>query len=108
MGRVGSALDNAVAESFFSTLEHELLSRHRFATRAEARRRVARWIDEWYNPRRRLRRVEPDGLRRATCHLQSQCDLPLGAGSPTTRSHGPARRSDSYVCRMAAAWLRSL
>ena len=53
MGRVGSALDNAVAESFFSTLEHELLSKHRFATRTEARRRVARWIDEWYNPRRR-------------------------------------------------------
>jgi putative transposase len=53
MGRVGSALDNAVAESFFSTLEHELLRKHRFATRAEARRRVARWIDEWYNARRR-------------------------------------------------------
>ena len=53
MGRVGSALDNAVAESFFSTLEHELLRKHRFATRVEARRRVARWIDEWYNPRRR-------------------------------------------------------
>ncbi len=53
MGRVGCALDNAVAESFFSTLEHELLSKHRFATRAEARRRVARWIDEWYNARRR-------------------------------------------------------
>jgi transposase InsO family protein len=53
MGRVGSALDNAAAESFFSTLEHELLSRHRFATRAQARRTVARWIDEWYNPRRK-------------------------------------------------------
>ena len=37
MGRVGSALDNAAAESFFSTLEHELLSRRRFVTRAEAR-----------------------------------------------------------------------
>jgi putative transposase len=53
MGRVGSALDNAVAESFFSTLEHEPLPKYRFATRAEARRRVARWIDEWYNPSRR-------------------------------------------------------
>jgi transposase InsO family protein len=53
MGRVGSALDNAVAESFFSTLEHELLSRRRFATRAEARRAVATWIDQFYNPRRR-------------------------------------------------------
>jgi putative transposase len=53
MGRVGSALDNAPAESFFSTLEVELLRKHRFATRVEARRRVARWIDAWYNPRRR-------------------------------------------------------
>lgn len=52
-GRVGSALDNAVAESFFSTLEHELLSRRRFATRAEARRAVATWIDQFYNQRRR-------------------------------------------------------
>jgi transposase InsO family protein len=53
MGRVASALDNAAAESFFSTLEHELLTRNRYATRAQARRGVARWIDEFYNPRRR-------------------------------------------------------
>ena len=53
MGRVGCALDNAAAESFFSTLEHELLTRHTYATRVDARRAVARWIDEIYNPRRR-------------------------------------------------------
>ena len=41
MGRVGSALDNAAAESFNSTLEHELLSRRRFATKDQARREVA-------------------------------------------------------------------
>ena len=52
MGRVGSALDNAAAESFNSTLEHELLSRHRFVTKADARRAVARFIDA-YNHRRR-------------------------------------------------------
>jgi transposase InsO family protein len=52
MGRVGSALDNAVAESFNSTLEHELLSRQRFATKTDARRAVARFIDA-YNHRRR-------------------------------------------------------
>jgi transposase InsO family protein len=52
MGRVGSALDNAAAESFNSTLEHELLSRRRFATKADARRAVARFIDA-YNHRRR-------------------------------------------------------
>lgn len=53
MGRVGCALDNAAAESFFSTLEHERLSRHSYATRAEARQDVARWIDDFYNRRRK-------------------------------------------------------
>ena len=52
MGRVGSALDNAAAESFNSTLEWELLSRRRFATRDQARREVAAFIDA-YNHRRR-------------------------------------------------------
>lgn len=52
MGRVGSALDNAAAESFNSTLEWELLSRKRFATKDQARREVARFIDA-YNHRRR-------------------------------------------------------
>jgi putative transposase len=52
MGRVGSALDNAAAESFNSTLEHELLSRQRFETKDQARRAVARFVDA-YNHRRR-------------------------------------------------------
>ena len=52
MGRVGSALDNAAAESWNSTLEHELLSRRRFATKDQARRAVAEFIDA-YNHRRR-------------------------------------------------------
>jgi transposase InsO family protein len=52
MGRVGSALDNAAAESFNSTLEHELLSRRAFATKDQARREVAAYIDN-YNHRRR-------------------------------------------------------
>jgi putative transposase len=52
MGRVGSALDNAVAESFNSTLEFELLSKHRFASKAEARRAVAGYIDRYNRTRR--------------------------------------------------------
>jgi putative transposase len=52
MGRVGSALDNAAAESWNSTLEHELLSRRQFETKDQARRHVARFIDA-YNHRRR-------------------------------------------------------
>jgi len=53
MGRVGSCFDNAAAESFFSTLEHEVLSRHHFATKAEARAVVLAWCHEFYNIRRR-------------------------------------------------------
>jgi putative transposase len=52
MGRVGSALDNAAGESFNSTLEHELLSRRHFATKDQARREIARFVDA-YNHRRR-------------------------------------------------------
>ena len=53
MGRAGCALDNAAAESFFSTLQHERLSRRSYPTRAQARRDVAAWIDQWYNRHRR-------------------------------------------------------
>ena len=52
MSRVGSALDNSAAESFNSTLEHELLSRRHFTTKDQARKEVAAFIDN-YNHRRR-------------------------------------------------------
>ena len=51
MGRTGSCLDNAVAESFFATLKVELVDRHHYRTRAEARASIFRWI-AWYNQRR--------------------------------------------------------
>ncbi len=49
-GSVGDAYDNAMAESFFSTLEAELLSRRRFASQAEARMACFSYIEGWYNP----------------------------------------------------------
>jgi len=52
MGRTGSALDNAAAESFNSTVEFELLRGNVFATREQARRAVAGWIDEYNMVRR--------------------------------------------------------
>jgi hypothetical protein len=42
-GRVGSCFDNAASEALFSTLEHEVLSRHHFATKAQARAVVTAW-----------------------------------------------------------------
>jgi len=61
MGRPGSALDNAVIESWHSTLEFELRSREMFATRAQARARVAAWIDDYNRHRRHsaLRMMSP-------------------------------------------------
>jgi transposase InsO family protein len=52
MGRPGSALDNAVIESWHSTLEFELRRVQHFATREQARTAVAAWIED-YNTRRR-------------------------------------------------------
>ena len=53
MGTVGDAYDNAMAESFFASLECELLDRRSFKTKTEARLAVFTWIEGWYNPRRR-------------------------------------------------------
>ena len=52
MGQVGSALDNAVIESWHSTVEFELRDLERFTTKAQARRRVAAWIEEYNHDRR--------------------------------------------------------
>ena len=52
-GTVGDAYDNALAESFFATLECELLDRRRFRTQAEARVAIFRYIEGWYNLHRR-------------------------------------------------------
>jgi len=53
MGSVGDAYDNALCESFFATLECELLERKRFRNQAEAKMAVFDFIEAWYNPRRR-------------------------------------------------------
>jgi len=53
MSRTGNCYDNAVAESFFSTLEFELVMRTDWHTRAEARAAVFEYIETWYNPKRR-------------------------------------------------------
>jgi putative transposase len=52
MGRPGSALDNAVIESWHSTLEWELRSLRKFATRTEARAAVAAWVEDYNHVRR--------------------------------------------------------
>jgi putative transposase len=53
MGSIGDAYDNAMCESFFATLECELLARRKFKTKAEVRMAVFEFIEGWYNPGRR-------------------------------------------------------
>jgi len=53
MGTVGDAYDNAMAESFFASLECELIDRRSFRSKTEARMALFTWIEGWYNPRRR-------------------------------------------------------
>jgi transposase InsO family protein len=67
MGRAGSALDNAVIESWHSTLEFELRSLEHFTSRAEARARIAAWIDD-YNRHR----------RHSALQMRSPIDFELG------------------------------
>ena len=50
---MGDAYNNAMCESFFATLECELLERRRFRSQAEARMAVFQFIEDFYNPSRR-------------------------------------------------------
>jgi putative transposase len=72
MGTVGDAYDNAMAESFFATLECELIDRRSWKTKAQARLDIFTWIESWYNPMRRhsgLGQRSPNVFERS---LQSQ------------------------------------
>src|SRR5260370_12987725 len=53
MGSGGDCFDNAMCESFFATLECELLDRRHFKTQIEARMAIFEFIEGWYNPHRR-------------------------------------------------------
>lgn len=52
MGATGVCWDNSVAESWFGTMKRELAHRRRWASRADARRDLIRWIEGWFNARR--------------------------------------------------------
>ncbi len=82
MGRPGSALDNAVIESWHSTLEFELRRGSRFATRAGARRAVVDWIDD-YN---RTRRHSALGMRSPIAYEQALTSPPPDQDQESTRA----------------------
>lgn len=79
MGSVGDAYDNAMAESFFATLEREVLHRRRFRSQSEAKMAIFEWIEGWYNPHRRhsaLGYRSPMSYERA--HVRSSSPMPRG------------------------------
>jgi putative transposase len=75
MGGVGTAYDNAAAESLFATIKRELVHRHRLPTRAAARTAIFEFIEVFYN-RRRLHSaigyVSPDAFERGFRHEQEE------------------------------------
>ena len=93
MGSVGDAYDNAMAESFFATLEREVLNRRRFKSQAEARMAIFEWIEGWYNPHRRhsgLGYRSPVNYERA--HHQARvlmAELPAPAAAAPTSGKLP-------------------
>ena len=88
-GSVGDCYDNAMAESFFATLECELIDRRSFRTRAEAMRALFDFIEGWYNPRRRhsaLGYLSPNDFERAATAASVRDG---GPNSPRCRPPGP-------------------
>lgn len=83
MGTVGDAYDNAMAESFFASLECELIDRRSWKSKADARTALFTWIEGWYNPRRRhsaLNYLSPINFERK--HVEQE-NLPQEHGLPT-------------------------
>jgi len=94
MGSVGDAYDNAMCESFFATLECELLDRHRFPTQVEARMSVFDFIEGWYNTQRRHSALDYDSPidyeRRHAATISTSVPKTGFAGCPQSHDLGPA------------------
>jgi putative transposase len=89
MGSVGDCYDNALCESFFATLECELLARTRWPDPAAARQAIFDFIEGWYNTRRRhssIGYVSPAAFERA--HVTPT--IAEGAGADAQNASAPA------------------
>jgi len=98
-GSAGDCYDNAMAESFFATLECELIDRRSFQTQSEARRAIFEFIEGWYNPKRRhsaLGYLSPNDFEhRAAMSPAERRDStrldPVRIGHPEVHNHPPRR-----------------
>ncbi len=105
MGSVGDCFDNAMAESFFATLECELLDRTKWATHAEARSAVFAFIEGWYNTRRRhsaLGYLSPLDFERLRETAPADGDRPGEALEPAVRVAPDAPAPAGVVTGVAA------
>ena len=108
-GSAGDCYDNAMAESFFATLECELIKRRSFQTQAEARVAIFAFVESWYNTKRRhsgLGYLSPNEFERRTAATarQAQGDArgrdrtglePCQIGRPGIHNHPPGEPSTS-------------
>ena len=100
-GSAGDCYDNAMAESFFATLECELIDRRSFHTQAQARMAIFEYLESWYNTRRlhpALGYLSPNEFERraaAACpmgtedHRQQTTLEPFRIGRPGIQNHPP-------------------
>ena len=119
MGTAGDAYDNAMCESFFATLECELLDRRRFKNHAEAEMAVFDFIEGFYNSRRRhsslgylspvdyeRRHARDPGTRQPAVVLAAVKDKPSGRPKPGPSLPAAARDSRIFVRAGTEEWLR--
>ena len=94
MGSTGDCFDNAMCESFFATLECELLARHKFHSQAQAMPVVFEFIEGWYNTHRRhsaLGQIAPlEFERRHEARPEAVAPKTGFQGSPRNHDHAPA------------------
>jgi putative transposase len=79
---VGDVYDNAMAESFFATLECELLARRPLQTQADGKLAVFEFIEAWYNPHRRHSAL---GYRSPNAFERSRREEQSGGSAPAPR-----------------------
>ena len=99
MGTVGDAYDNAMAESFFATLECELIDRRSWKTHTEARLAIFTWIEAWYNPHRRhssLGQISPINFERL--NVQKKEDAKIQEPTSPVDNSEPAQTELSIDC----------
>ena len=108
-GSVGDCYDNAMAESFFATLECELIDQRSFRTRAQAKRAVFDFVEGWYNtgPRHSaLEHLSPNDFERATAEPQPAVApfpnvRPEARNHPRGRPHTPVHEETSTLSALA-------